>query len=131
MGEDKGEISAEDMEKYKIEASENNKNFNHYWKLALLNSKFFEINDKDEEVLDHLTNITIKFSEDTLDFTVYFHFEKNEFFDEEILSKSFEYDKSTYDPIKATATVPTWKEGKNPAIKIKAKKQKSKEKKIK
>jgi hypothetical protein len=61
-----------------------------------------------------------------LDFTVNFIFEKNNFFDEEILFKSFVYDENTFEPIRANASVVIWKEGKNPSLKIKTKKIKSK-----
>ena len=73
-----------------------------------------------------MKNVTLKLSEDSQDFTVTFHFGKNEFFDHETLYKTYVYDKSTFEPISANASTITWKEGKNPGIKIKAKKKKSK-----
>ena len=91
----------------------------------MINSKFFEISEKDEDILNHLKNITIKLSEESLDFTVTFHFEKNNFFDHETLFKNYVYDKSSFEPISATASVVTWKEGKNPSIKMITKKIKS------
>lgn len=69
--------------------------------------------------------MTLQLNEDSLDFTVNFHFEKNEFFNNETLSKTYIYDKTTYEPEKATATQITWNEGKNPSIQIKSKKVKS------
>ena len=66
-----------------------------------------------------MKNVTLQLSEDSLDFTVTFHFEKNEFFDHESLFKTYIYDKSTFEPISATASTITWKEGKNPSNKIK------------
>ena len=129
QGEDNGTISAEEITKYGINeawSKVKETGIPEYWVCVLINSKFFEINKKDEDVLQHLKNITIKLSEDSLDFTVIFHFGKNDFFDNETLTKSFVYCKTTYETISATSTVPNWKEGKNPANQSKTKKTKSK-----
>jgi len=125
QGEDNGTISEEDAKTYQITESEvKEAGIPEYWKKALINSKFFEINDKDEEILNHLKNVTLKLADDSLDFTVTFFFEKNDFFDHETLYKSYIYDKQTFEPISANASVITWKEGKNPSKKIKVKKVK-------
>jgi len=125
QGEVNGEISAEDATKYGITEGEvKEAGIPEYWKNVLIYSKFFELNEKDEAVIDHLKNVTLKLNEDSLDFTVTFHFEKNEFFDHDTLYKTFIYDKVTFEPMSATSTTIAWKEGKNPAIKIKAKKKK-------
>lgn len=72
-----------------------------------------------------MKNVTLKLNEGCLDFTVNFHFEKNEFFENEILFKTFVYDTNTFEPISATASTINWNEGKNPGLKLKAKKKKS------
>jgi len=95
-----------------------------YWKDVLIYSNFFEVNQQDEKVLDHLRDITIKLSEEEQDFTVTFHFNTNDFFEQATLTKTYIYDKSTYEPITANATPVVWNEGKNPAKKMKTKKVK-------
>lgn len=123
LGEDNGTISEEDAKTYGITESEvKEAGIPEFWKKALMNSKFFEINDKDEEVLNHLKNVTLKLADDSLDFTVTFHFATNEFFEHATLYKSYVYDKQTFEPISATSSVITWNEGKNPSKKTKVKK---------
>lgn len=90
----------------------------------MINSKFFIVNEKDEEILKHIKDVTLTLNEDQLDFTINFHFEANPYFDNLILTKTYFYDKTTYEPNKATSSTISWKEGKNPAIKIKIKKVK-------
>ena len=72
-----------------------------------------------------MKNVTLNLQEGSLDFTVNFHFEKNEFFDHETLFKTFVYDLSTFEPVSANASTINWNEGKNPGLKLKAKKKKS------
>jgi len=126
QGEVNGEITPEDATKYGITEEEvKETGIPEYWTNVLIFSKFFELNEKDEEVCNHMKNITLKLNDDgCLDFTVTFHFEKNDFFDHETLFKTYIYDKESFEPISATSTTIAWKEGKNPAIKIKAKKKK-------
>lgn len=122
-GEDNGTVPSEDIEKYQIKEGENKENgIPEFWKNVLINSKFFEINEKDKEILTHLKNITLKLNEPSLDFTVNFHFEKNDFFEDEIIFKKYFYDHTTYETNKAESSEIKWQEGKNPAIKIKTKK---------
>merc|ERR1712151_920582 len=123
MGEDNGTVSEEDAKTYGITESEvKEAGIPEFWKKALMNSKFFEINDKGEEVLNHLKNVTLKLADDSLDFTVTFHFATNEFFEHATLYKSYVYDKQTFEPISANSSVITWNEGKNPSKKMKLKK---------
>ena len=72
-----------------------------------------------------MKDVTLDLSEDKLDLTINLHFEANDYFEQTLLTKTYIYDSSTYEPTKACSTVPTWKEGKNPAIKSKTKKTKS------
>jgi hypothetical protein len=97
-----------------------------YWQRVFLNSKFFIVNEKDEEILKHLKDVTLILSEDKLDFTVNFHFQSNPFFEHTHLFKTYNYDTTTYEPEKATSSTITWNEGKNPGVKTKTKKIKSK-----
>jgi len=97
-----------------------------YWQKVFMNSKFFIPNEKDEEVLKHLKDVTLTLTEDKLDFTINFYFETNPFFEHTHLYKTYLYDTTTYEPIKATSSTVNWNEGKNPSIKTKTKKIKSK-----
>lgn len=72
-----------------------------------------------------MKDVTLTLTEDKLDFTINFHFEANDYFEQTLLTKTYIYDTTTYEPTKATSTVPTWKDGKNPTIKTKTKKIKS------
>ena len=127
QGEDNGTVDSEEATKYGIiEADNKETGIPEFWKDVLIYSKFFEINEKDEEVLKHLKNVDLKLSEGSLDFTVNFHFEQNDFFDNETLFKTFVYDSSTFEPVSANVSTINWKEGKNPGLKLKAKKKKSK-----
>jgi|ERR1712032_252236 len=129
QGEEDVQIFPQDVEKYSVQEKESEeKGVPNYWKDVLIYSNFFELNEKDEEILKHLKNITIQLSEEGLDFTVVFHFEVNEFFEHATLSKTYIYDKSTYEVMKANSTVITWNEGKNPSKKIKTKKVKGESK---
>lgn len=131
-GENDGKISAEDAEKYKIkDTPSTDKGIPDYWKLVILTCDFFDVNKNDEKVLDHLRNVTLDFADDSLDFFIHFHFDKNEFFDHEIISKQFIYNREYGEPEKAMSTEIQWKEGKNPAIKVKTKKSRCKPRKIK
>merc|ERR1711957_816843 len=78
QGEVNGEITPEDATKYGITEEEvKETGIPEYWTNVLIFSKFFELNEKDEEVCNHMKNITLKLNDDgCLDFTVTFHFEK-------------------------------------------------------
>lgn len=73
-----------------------------------------------------MKDVTLTLSEDKLDLTINFHFEANAYFEQTLLTKTYVYDPTSYEPTKASSTVPTWNDGKNPAIKTKTKKIKSK-----
>lgn len=73
-----------------------------------------------------MKDITLDLNQDKLDFTVNFHFEKNDYFNEEVLFKTFIYDETTYEPYKAIASNINWKSGKNPGKKETTKRLKSK-----
>lgn len=123
-------INKKDLTKYGITGDEtaHEVGIPNYWVDAIANSKYFAINEKDEEVLSHLKDIKLNLSENKLDYNVEFLFEKNEFFDLEKLTKSYFYDPVTHEPVKCIATNIVWSSPeKNPSFKIKVKKTKSNE----
>ena len=94
---------------------------------ALFIDHEIQVAEKDEKILLHLNDIRIKLNADKLDYELEFHFEKNEFFSEEILKISFFYDKEKYQPIKLIGTKIKWNgKEKNPAVALKKMKKKSK-----
>jgi hypothetical protein len=125
LGEENGTITTEEEKTYEIKEQANGERIPDYWKNVIVNSDFFAVNEKDIEILGYLKNVTLKLNENSLDFTVNFHFDKNDYFSEETLFKTYVYDEKTFEPIKANASVVNWKEGKNPSLKIKMKKTKS------
>lgn len=98
-----------------------------YWLICLKNSSQFGelINNKDEKVLKHLTDITLDYKENG-NFTLFFHFSPNEFFKHEILSREFLMD-IAHNISKIVSTKIEWaNEEVNPTIAKKKKKVKSK-----
>lgn len=94
---------------------------------ATKNSKYFPVNQKDEVVLSHLKDIKLILSENKLDYSLEFIFDKNEFFEHEKLTLAYFYDEKLFEPIKQTASSIIWSSSeKNPSLKIKIKKIKSK-----
>lgn len=91
----------------------------YFWRTALVNSNYFDINEKDKDLLNHLIDIRIVNGEFP-NFTIEFVFEKNDYFDKEVLSKEFIYEKDSMDKIKETkGTEIEWKsDEKNPTKKI-------------
>lgn len=120
-------LPSEELKKYSIgESDDKESGLPNYWLQALKNSKFFAINDKDEKILAHLKNIKLLLNENKLDYSIEFIFDKNEYFAEEKLVKSFVYDEKIYEPIKQIGTNIVWSgKDKNPTIKTKTKKIKS------
>ena len=94
----------------------------NYWSVAIDNSKFFPCNDKDKEILKHLTNISLKYDEvDKKSFTVLFHFSDNEFFEPNVLSKTYTFKKKDDAYTSCKSTEIKWK-GDAPNVKIVKKK---------
>ena len=91
----------------------------YFWRTALVNSNYFDINEKDKDILNHLTDLRIVNGEFP-NFTIEFVFEKNDYFDKEVLSKEFIYEKDSMDKGKETkGTEIEWKsDEKNPTKKI-------------
>lgn len=96
----------------------------NFWKVAIENAKFFTINDKDKEILKHLTNVEIKYdATDKKSFTVYFYFNQNSFFDHSILEKAYIFNKKEDSYTESKSTEIKWK-GEAPNIKVVKKKVK-------
>ncbi|XP_015784720.1 nucleosome assembly protein 1-like 1-A [Tetranychus urticae] len=96
------------------------------------------IQDHDEPILKHLTDIKIKMTDKPMSFTLEFHFSPNEFFTNTILTKTYELKcaPDEDDPFsfegpeisKAIGCKINWNQGKNVTIKTVMKKQKHKAK---
>ena len=116
------EISEEEKQKYSItDNNEEEKEITDYWKTVLINANFFSMNEKDKTILNNIINVKYNPSTDSKDFTVEFIFKENEYFEPNILTKTYKMDKkgSLY---AMDASKITWKsESLNPTIKIKTK----------
>ena len=101
------------MEKYGIKEKEKEKGteikpIENYWKKVIINSGFFTITDKDEKILNYVTNVKlVKFPEKLRDCRVDFYFKPNDYFSNEIISKK--YIDNHFDIIKAESTSIDWK----------------------
>lgn len=94
----------------------------HYWKTAIENAKFFQINEKDKEILKYLTDVELKHEEkDKKSFTVYFHFSSNPFFEHPVLEKAYKFNKKEDTYVESMSTEIKWK-GDAPNVKIVKKK---------
>ena len=121
-------LSAEEKAEYKIIENDANEEaaIPLYWLNAIKNSKYFAVNEKDELILAHLKDIQLNLVSDKLDYIIDFIFDKNEFFNHDILTIKFVYDDKKYEPQKQTGTNIIWfSSEKNPLLKIKKKKKKS------
>ena len=127
---EKIELTPEEMKQYDIkdEAEVETKPIDDYWEKVVINSRYFTITEKDKKILKYLTNVKyIKYPESLNDFRVDFYFEKNDFFENEILSKKYIFGKDS-SVKKAEGTSIDWKSpDKNTTIeKIKKKVKKGK-----
>lgn len=82
----------------------------HYWKTAIENSKYLPVNDKDKEILKHLTDIEIIFNEvDKKSFTLRFLFSENPYFEHSALEKTYTFNKKDDTYTEAKSTEIKWK----------------------
>lgn len=127
-------ISAEEKKGYQIlEDSEtaclpNNSPIEDYWTKVIINAKYFDMNENDKKALKHLKNVVMIPKENSQDFSVEFTFEKNDYFEQLILTKSYTFNKDG--SVKsAVGTEITWaSQDTNPTVKkkqVKVKKGKS------
>lgn len=98
----------------------------NYWFTALKNCDMFaqDIKEHDEAILKHITKIECKVHEEH-NYTIFFYFSENEFFTNNLLTKSFVM-KEAENPTKSEGTEIEWKEGKDITKKSVQKKQKNK-----
>jgi nucleosome assembly protein 1-like 1 len=110
-GEVMPEISAEDSSKYKITTGESKEaGIPQYWAAVLIHSKdFYDVNEIDEKILKSLKDVKITPKEDKLSFSVDFHFTANEYFSNDVLSKTYHYNSNDHRLTKVEATKIEWK----------------------
>ena len=103
------ELTQEEKDKYGITDDGEAKSIDDYWEKVIINSRYFTITDKDKIILKYLTKVKIeKFPENLNDFRVDFYFKENEFFSNDILSKTYIYNKDATLK-KAEGTKINWK----------------------
>lgn len=124
----------EDMQKLNINQSNNpedNKEIGipEYWGKVVSNTDqgfSQDVNDKDKQILKHLTNVTSNVKENG-EFVLNFHFSQNEFFDHAVLSREHFLNEKDSSVQKIQSTQINWKsEECNPTIEKKTKKVKNK-----
>lgn len=101
-----------------------------FWLRAIKNCEEIlgEIYEVDEPVLSSLTNIELKYIEDSFDYELIFYFAPNDYFTNETLTKHMRM-KEPGTPLKADGTTILWKPGKNVTRKTIKKKSKAGKKK--
>ncbi|KAM3927540.1 nucleosome assembly protein 1-like 1 isoform 2-T2 [Leptodactylus fuscus] len=124
----------------KDEEKEDPKGIPEFWLTVFKNVDLLSdmVQEHDEPILKHLKDIKVKFSDagQPMSFTLEFHFEPNEFFTNEVLSKTYkmrsepdEADPFSFDGpeiMGCTGCQIDWKKGKNVTLKTIKKKQKHK-----
>ncbi|XP_022211703.1 nucleosome assembly protein 1;2-like [Drosophila obscura] len=60
-----------------------------FWLLVLKSSYANFINDKDEQILMYLNNVSARMFSEPARFEIYFHFDKNPYFSNDVLSKTY------------------------------------------
>lgn len=116
-------FSEDELSTYKLTNDDNSvdKRIPYFWRIVLVNATFFEINEKDKQILDHLIDVKINESEETYpSWSIEFVFEDNEYLDGNVLMKEFICDKDDVDKVIATrASELKWKDDeKNPTKKV-------------
>lgn len=96
----------------------------YFWRIVLVNSHFFEINENDKEVLNYLSDIQIVNDEEKFpNYKIEFYFDKNDYFKHEVLTKEFIYEEDSLDEVKEVkGTKIEWlNDEKNPTKKFQVK----------
>lgn len=144
--DDEKNLSKDMEEKAKIDEKEdkihdfdeNTKGIPEFWLTIFKNVDLLAemVQDYDEPILKHLTDIQLKFHDEPMGFTLEFYFTENEYFTNKVLTKYYEMkcvpDKD--DPFgfegpeifKCKGCTIDWKKGKNVTVKTIKKKQKHK-----
>jgi hypothetical protein len=100
-----------------------------FWRISLINAEFFKINENDKKILNSLIDIIfIPIKGKFPNFKLEFHFERNDFFYNEIISKEYDYKDFDEEELENTySSEIDWKdESLNSTIKISKKKIKRK-----
>jgi len=131
----------EEEKKAQEEKDKDVKGVPHFWLTIFKNVELIAdmIQEPDEPALEALKDLTVTFTEkDPMSFTLHFHWAPNDFFSNEILTKTYELkcEPQEDDPfafegpeiIKCTGSSIDWKKGKNLTVKQVKKKQKHKSK---
>ena len=93
-------LTEEDYIKYKINKEEDKKeseiNINYkeikdFWLIALKNCDYFYISNLEEKILHHLKDIKIELHDNKIDLTLYYFFEQNDYFKNDIIKKHYFY----------------------------------------
>lgn len=80
-----------------------------FWKKAIVNSKYFQLNDKDKEILKYLNDVEVKYSEeDKKSVTIVFHFNKNDFFEHNTIEKTYIFNKKEDNYTESKSTEIKW-----------------------
>jgi len=131
----------EKTDKVKETKEEDVKGIPSFWLTIMKNVEMLAemVQETDEPVLEKLEDVTVKLhSKPLLGFTIYFHFQENEYFNNPVLTKEYEMkcEPLEEDPfsfegpeiIKCKGCLIDWKKGKNLTVKTVKKKQKHKNK---
>jgi len=136
--EEKAKIDEKSEENKVHDFDENTKGIPEFWLTIFKNVDLLAemVQDYDEPILKHLTDIQLKFHDEPMGFTLEFQFSENEHFTNKVLTKYYEMkcvpDKE--DPFsfegpeifKCKGCSMDWKKGKNVTVKTIKKKQKHK-----
>ena len=114
-------VDDKDEEKYTINSNDS-KNFEkikNFWKTAIVNAKFFDMNENDKNILEYLQDVCY-IPLEYPSFRVEFNFEQNDYMEETKLTKTFYFldqDKDSLD--KSEGTEIHWNgDDKNPTKKL-------------
>jgi nucleosome assembly protein 1-like 1 len=103
-------LAADEVAKYKLAAYEDGETgMPGYWKQVLINSTYFDVNENDKNILTHLKDIKLVDHDDRLSFTVNFEFTPNEYFNNNVLTKTYHYEFDGQDLHQVDATKVDWK----------------------
>lgn len=135
--DDEEDTAGEDKKEGEEDEKDETKGIPNFWLTCFQNCEPLEqaIEDQDVEILRHIKDVQLEYSEDGKQFAFKFHFEPNEYLEDEVLTKTYHislepddedlvYDGATYQ--KAIGCTINWKKGKNPTQKVIKKKQRKK-----
>ena len=102
------ELSEKDIEKYGVQNQKNFQALPNYWLIAMKNMEAFDINAEDEDILSNLKDIQIEMLKDNLSYKIVFVFDKNKFFTNDKLTKTYFLDKKTKECIRTESSSVNW-----------------------